>query len=119
MSLATSIYETSIQLPMNERYGLASQMRRSAVSIAANLAQAHGRRSAREYLRSRAVARGSLAELETNLMLAAHLGYIDGGEVTNLLLLADEVGRMLGAVPSRLQQRLLNASSPVPSPSRP
>jgi len=70
MQLAKVIYQLTAGFPTEERYGLAQQMRRAAVSIPSNIAEGAGRNGAKEYLHFIGIARGSLAELETQLQLA-------------------------------------------------
>lgn len=80
---------------MAERYGLASQIQRAAVSIAANIAEGHGRNGPGVYLHHLSIARGSLRELETLLILADRLGYSKAETHRDLAEAADEIGRML------------------------
>lgn len=77
MELVARIYELTKGLPKSEAYGLASQMRRSAVSIPSNIAEGAARKSRAEFLQFLSVAQGSLSELDTQLELAYMLGYID------------------------------------------
>lgn len=77
MDIAEEVYRLTREFPKQELYGLASQIQRAAVSIPANIAEGHGRGTTREYLRFLSISRGSLAELETELMLAKRLGYVD------------------------------------------
>ena len=77
MALAEASYAIADELPDIERFGLASQMRRSAVSVASNIAEGHERRSRADYRRFIAISCGSLAELETQLELSLRLYAID------------------------------------------
>lgn len=75
MQLVKAVYQMTSAFPAEERYGLAQQMRRAAVSVPSNIAEGAGRNGAKEYLHFIGVARGSLAELETQLQLAVMFGF--------------------------------------------
>ena len=77
MGLVQAVYEVSAVFPRSELYGLTAQMRRAAVSVPSNLAEGAARRGAKEYSQYLNVARGSLSELETQLLIAANLGYLE------------------------------------------
>ena len=110
MNLVLESYRLTARFPRNETFGLTSQIRRAAVSIPANIAEGHGRLHRGDYLRSLSVAIGSVQELETEVTLARHLGYITAGEVLLITQLADEVGRMLFALTRRLRRPSLTPS---------
>ena len=95
MSLAEEVYRLSAQFPKHETYGLASQLQRSAVSLPSNIAEGHGRNSSKEFHRFLGIALGSLAELETQLILAQHLKYMTEEELMPSLSNGDEIGKML------------------------
>lgn len=103
LRLASECYRLTRGFPTDERHGLTAQIRRAAVSIPANIAEGHGRLHRGDYLRFLSIAIGSLRELETELMLARHLGYV--GDEGNRLVLrtTDELGRMLGSLTRRLR----------------
>jgi four helix bundle protein len=84
-------------------FGLGSQMRRAAVSVAANVAEGYGRGNRGEYLHHLSIARGSLAELETLCMLGARVGHLTADALSQAAGLSDEVGRMLLALTRRLE----------------
>jgi four helix bundle protein len=102
ITLALEAYSISRRFPRQETYGLASQIRRAAVSIAANIADGNGRTHRREYAHHLSIARGSLREVETLLEIALGLGYTSEEELTTIRELLDHVGRML----TRLLKRL-------------
>lgn len=93
--LALAIYRVTKAFPSEERFGLALQMRRAAVSVTSNLAEASGRAHAREFQYYVRVARGSLHELDSQTLLAHHLGYIPASDWQPLADDAQELGRML------------------------
>jgi four helix bundle protein len=100
MDLSEATYIIARSLPPYETYGLAQQLRRSAVSVASNIAEGHGRIHRGDYIHHLSVSRGSLAELQTQLQLAHRL---HGIGVDPAQSLADEVGRMLSKLIERLR----------------
>ena len=96
MELAERVYLLAGCLPDSERFGLASQLKRASVSVPSNIAEGHGRQSRADYLRHLRIARGSLAELRTQLELCARLHLAEPDSQT--LDLVDETGRMLQAL---------------------
>ena len=95
---AEAIYEATSHWPRDERFGLISQIRRAAVSVASNIAEGAARRSTGEFMQFLGMSRGSLAEAETQLLLAERLGYLPGSDAAALLGAADEISRMLVAL---------------------
>jgi len=105
MQLCRATYEATEACPESERFGLVSQMRRAAVSIPSNIAEGQGRLGRNEFRQFLGIARGSLRELETQLLLGRDLGTMDDGAVSKCLALADEVGRMLTTLIGTLHTR--------------
>jgi four helix bundle protein len=95
MALVKDIYRSTAEFPKHEMYGLASQLRRAAVSIPSNLAEGYGRNSRTELHQFVGMARGSLAEVETQIEIARDLGYLRPENAADLLERSAEIGRML------------------------
>ena len=95
MSLAEACFRLTRELPKEETYGLASQIRRAAVSIPANIAEGHGREQNGSFVQFLRVAQGSLKELETHLILVERVEMAAPGRVGPLLGNCDTLGRML------------------------
>ncbi|MDD2539606.1 MAG: four helix bundle protein [Desulfuromonadaceae bacterium] len=91
MTLARDVYSATADFPGHEIYGLTSQIRRAAVSIPSNIAEGAGRTGPREFYKFLSIARGSLCELETQLILANDLGYF-----TECSSLFDRIERIFG-----------------------
>jgi four helix bundle protein len=85
MDLVHAIYATTANFPSDERFSLTDQMRRAAVSIVSNIAEGHGRFSKQETRRYLRTARGSLYELETQILVAARLGYLKEASLATIL----------------------------------
>lgn len=96
IKLVTDIYRLTESFPPHELYGLASQMRRSAVSIPSNIAEGAARGSSNEFFRFLTIARGSLSELDTQLTIAVELGYIDVENLSRKRM--DDVFGLLGGL---------------------
>ncbi|MDR3449114.1 MAG: four helix bundle protein [Alphaproteobacteria bacterium] len=116
MALVTEIYSLTKKFPKEETYGLTSQIRRAAVSIPSNLAEGHAMKSTVHYLKFIYIARGSLAEVETQLTIAGNLSYIAETELNPMLMKADELGKMLSKLVASLNKKIDNdvANSRVP-----
>jgi four helix bundle protein len=99
------VYRSSAGWPKDERFGLTSQVRRAAVSVASNIAEGAARRTTGEFLQFVGIARGSLAEAETQLMIAARLGYLEPDAENRLLAAADRISRMLVSLAAALRDR--------------
>jgi four helix bundle protein len=106
MDIAASVYQMTESYPKDQLYGLRNQMQRAAVSIPSNIAEGHERDSTKEYLHFISISLGSLAELETQILLSERLNYLKPEDAKQLLALADEIGRMLRAIQRRLKAKL-------------
>lgn len=106
MSLASMIYRLTAGFPAEEKYGLTSQMRRAAVSIPSNIAEGQARRGTKEFVQFLSMASGSLAELETQLLLSADLNYTEASDVNRLESQIGEMQRMVAAIQRKLAARL-------------
>lgn len=95
IELVTDVYKNSEHFPKEERYGLTSQIRRAAVSIPANLAEGAGRRSQKEFAHFLSNSQGSASELETDLIIANKLGYLDEATFTKLIGQLERIGRLI------------------------
>lgn len=104
MDVAVATYELSRLYPRDELFGLTSQSRRAAASIAANIAEGYGRSSRPTYAHFLRIAQGSLKELETHLILAQRVGLAPVASTEDLLDKTDELGRMLRGLISKVQR---------------
>ncbi|MEW9808168.1 four helix bundle protein [Mesorhizobium marinum] len=105
LELAVSCYELTKGFPNAETYGMTSQIRRASASIAANIAEGHGRENTGSYVQFLRVAQGSLKELETHVILSGRVGLMPEIGTNQLLDQAEEVGKMLRALIRRLQAK--------------
>src|SRR5436305_15025982 len=106
MDLAVQCYEATRSFPKDEMFGLTSQIRRSAASIAANVAEGHGRESTGAFVQSLRVAQGSLKELETHIILADRVKLMAHLTSDDLLDRCDAIGKMLRSLIRSLQRRM-------------
>lgn len=104
IDLVEAVYRASSTWPSDERFGLTSQVRRASVSIPANIAEGHGRLGDRELARYLSIARGSLREVETHLIIARRLNFLSDEEFDQLHSITEEVGRLLFGLYRRVQQ---------------
>jgi four helix bundle protein len=105
MGLAESSYGLTKSFPKDEVFGMTSQIRRAAVSVAANVAEGHGREQTGSFVQFLRIAQGSLKELETHLLLAQRLSLSESSAFPPLLSECDEIGRMLRALIRNLQTK--------------
>jgi len=102
VDLAVETYSVTGNWPKHELYGLTSQIRRAATSVAANIAEGYGRDSTGNYQQFLRVAQGSLKEFETHLIIAGRIGIAQQPTVDEMLRKSDSIGRMLRALIRKL-----------------
>jgi len=103
MLLVKGIYRLTLSFPSDEKFGLTSQMRRAAVSIPSNIAEGQARRSTGEFIQFVSHAEGSVAELDTQLLIAVDLSYCSSSEAQALFDLLLELRKMLNSLRRKLQ----------------
>ena len=95
LELVTDVYKDTEHFPKEERYGLTSQIRRAAVSIPANVAEGAGRHSKKEFAHFLSNSQGSASELETELVIAHRLGYLNETSLARLIAQLERIGRLI------------------------
>jgi four helix bundle protein len=110
MSVTEHVYRMTKHFPKDEVYGMTAQMRRAAVSIAANIAEGHGRESSGFFIQFLRVSQGSLKELETHLFLVQRVNLAPVQDVEPLLQKCDELGRMMRSLIRSIQRKQSNAA---------
>ncbi len=98
MDLVVEIYCSTLTFPRTETYGLIAQLRRAAVSIPSNIAEGHDRLSTGEFKQFLGHARGSLVEVETQILISERLGYLGPSQSVNLLKRSTEIGKILNGL---------------------
>lgn len=106
MALVKDIYQVTASFPKEEIYALTSQMRRAAVSILSNIAEGAARTGDKEFLQFLSISRGSLSELETQLIIAKELGYMP--ESNEIMMNIDSLFGQLGGLMKSLRERKSN-----------
>ena len=123
MDLLVECYRLAASLPAEERFGMASQLRRAALSVPSCIAEGNGRRTRGEYLAALSVAHGELMELQTILEAAERISYASASSLAAPRTAAAHVGRLLNGLMRALEHRRENPSprlrSPVPGPRSP
>jgi len=105
MKFVTQIYEVTRGFPPEERYGLTNQLRRASVSVPSNIAEGQARFSQKEFHHFLSQARGSLVEIETQLLIAKDLKYLQPVKADGLLAAADELGKILNGLIASIKNR--------------
>ncbi|MBQ1196041.1 MAG: four helix bundle protein [Clostridia bacterium] len=103
MDLTVEIYSLTKHFPREELYGITNQMRRAAVSIPSNIAEGHSRNSQKEFLKFLCIAKGSNAELFTQLLICERIGYISSSNIKPIKQLSQEIARMLTSLITRIE----------------
>lgn len=103
MDLTVEIYGLTKHFPREELYGITNQMRRAAVSIPSNIAEGHSRNSQKEFLKFLSIAKGSNAELFTQLLICERIGYISSSNIKPIKQLSQEIARMLTSLITRIE----------------
>jgi four helix bundle protein len=105
MDLVEDVYRLTKLFPKDELFGLTSQLRRAAVSIPSNVAEGQSRRSSKEFIQFLSVAQGSLAEVETQVLIATRLQYIPEDHSRGLLEKTAELGRIMNGLVEAISKR--------------
>jgi four helix bundle protein len=105
IALVKQVYNLTRSFPDEEKFGLISQMRRAAISIPSNIAEGQARHTTGEFIQFISNAEGSLAELDTQLILAVELNYCENKDVHDASVQIYELRKMLNALRRKLQQR--------------
>jgi four helix bundle protein len=105
MNLAEECYRATRVFPRDEAFGMTAQIRRSAASIPANIAEGHGRDNTGSFIQHLRIAQGSTKELETHLLLAQRVGLLQPDKLEPLLGRAAEIGKMLRSLIRSLQEK--------------
>jgi four helix bundle protein len=106
------VYRTTSHFPEGERFGLTTQLRRGAISIASNIAEGYGRGSRIDYVRFLKIARGALYEVDTQLLFASELEYLPRAIYTEIKTKLDEVERVLAGLIRSLDDRAKSSTPP-------
>ncbi len=106
VDLVTEIYRITESFPKNEIFGLTQQLRRASVSIPSNIAEGHSRRSTLDYIQFLKIARGSLAELETQILISYNLNFFNQEQYDILNQKIIEIAKMLNALIRKIEDSL-------------
>ena len=102
MDLVVEVYDLVKKLPKEELFALSDHIRRAVISIPSNIAEGQGRNSSKEFIHFLSIAKGSKAELETQLLLCVRINYLKELEIEKAMSLVEEVGKMLHSLQKRL-----------------
>lgn len=113
VGLVEAVYRITENFPGKEAFGLTNQVRRAVVSIPSNIAEGSGRDHSKEFLQFLAVSRGSLREVETQLIIAEKLGYLSKSDLRGLLDKTDEISRIISGLINSIRRKLAAKTSPL------
>jgi four helix bundle protein len=105
MDLVEAVYRTTTKFPQHEIYSLTAQLRRASISIPSNIAEGQGRSTTRDFLYFLSISKGSVKEVETQVLIAERLAYISKQVSASLLQQTAEVGRLLTGLSNSLKKR--------------
>ena len=106
------VYDETESFPKHEQFELRSQMRRAAVSVPSNIAEGQAHRSHKDFIRFLRIARGSIAELQTQAVIAGRRGYLSRDQVRRVWHAADEINKMINGLITATQKQLNAAAKP-------
>jgi four helix bundle protein len=116
MDLAVAIYRYSEKFQKEERYGLTAQLRAAGVSVPSNIAEGYGQITTKNYARHIGIARGSLYEAETQILIASRLQYLKKTDVDELTIISSEVGRLINGMLKSLRIKSRQLSTRLLAP---
>jgi four helix bundle protein len=116
IEISEDVYRLTAKFPKNEMYGISGQMQRSSVSIPANIAEGHAKGFSKDFLRHLSIAQGSLAELETLLVIAQKMQLGDIGIINSIIDKCTREAKMLRNLRKSIKRRISNLQSPIPNP---
>lgn len=115
IELVEIVYKITAFFPGEEKYGLRAQMRNAAVSIPSNIAEGHLRKTTKDFKQFLSIARGSCAELETQIIIAHKLGFVEQSDFENLSSIMTELSKMLSSFYSKINAKPLNRQQANPA----
>ncbi|MCC6690874.1 MAG: four helix bundle protein [Bacteroidia bacterium] len=107
IALVSDIYKLTSALPASEKFGMASQLQRAAVSVPSNIAEGWGRESTKNYIQFLRISRGSLLEIETLLTIAHNLSYLTEEENEKICMQVEEVLKVINGLIKSLEIKVL------------
>lgn len=106
IDLVTLIYKMTVSFPKEEKYSLASQLKRSAISVPSNIAEGYGRKYSKDYSRFLQIARGSLFEMQTQIEISKNVGFVSSNDLKPIEGLCLEIEKMLNSLISKINSSI-------------